>query len=63
MTGRTEAGSTVEIRSRLGGYVDKVQFKDGAAVKKGELLIQLDDRVQRAELDRRRPNSSGPRPG
>jgi membrane fusion protein, multidrug efflux system len=52
VTGRTEAGSTVEIRSRLAGYVDKVQFKDGAAVKKGELLLQLDDRVQRAELDR-----------
>jgi len=52
VTGRTDAGSTVEIRSRLTGYVDKVQFKDGSAVKKGDLLIQLDDRLQRAELDK-----------
>src|SRR4051812_22115592 len=52
VTGRTDAGSTVEIRSRLAGYVDKVQFKDGAAVKRGELLLQLDDRVQRAELEK-----------
>jgi RND family efflux transporter MFP subunit len=37
--------------------VDKVQFKDGAAVKKGELLLQLDDRVQRAELDRAQAES------
>jgi RND family efflux transporter MFP subunit len=49
-TGRTDASTTVEIRSRLLGYLDKVLFKEGTAVKKGDLLFQLDDRVQRAEL-------------
>src|SRR2546426_1946383 len=48
--GRTEAGTTVEIRSRLAGYLDKVVFKEGSAVKRGDVLFQLDDRVQRAEV-------------
>jgi RND family efflux transporter MFP subunit len=50
VTGRTEAGTTVEIRSRLTGYLDKVVFKEGSAVKKGDVLFQLDDRLQRAEV-------------
>ncbi|MBO0700567.1 MAG: efflux RND transporter periplasmic adaptor subunit, partial [Zavarzinella sp.] len=52
VTGRTDASTSVEIRSRLTGYVDKVQFKEGSAVKKGEPLFQLDPRVQQVELDK-----------
>jgi RND family efflux transporter MFP subunit len=51
-TGRTEASATVEIRSRLTGFVDKVLFKEGSTVKKGDALLQLDDRLQRAELEK-----------
>jgi membrane fusion protein, multidrug efflux system len=47
-----EAGTTVEIRSRLAGTLDKVLFKEGAAVKKDDVLFQLDDRLQRAEVDK-----------
>src|SRR4051812_20981088 len=48
--GRIEASTTVDIRSRVTGYLDKVAFKEGSAVKKGDLLFQVDDRLQRAEL-------------
>ncbi len=48
-TGRTEPSASVEIRSRVTGYVDKVLFQEGALVKKGDSLFQLDDRLQRAE--------------
>lgn len=50
--GRTEASTTVEIRSRLAGSLDKVLFKEGATVKMGEVLFQLDDRLQRAEVEK-----------
>ena len=49
-TGRTEASTTVQVRSRVTGVLDKVMFKEGAEVKKGDILFQLDDRVQRGEL-------------
>src|SRR3954451_529427 len=48
--GRTEASTTVQIRSRTDGAIDKVLFKEGSAVKKGDVLFQLDDRLQRAEV-------------
>jgi RND family efflux transporter MFP subunit len=51
-TGRTEAAMTVELRARVTGYLDKVAFKDGAEVKKGDLLFEIDPRPYRAELDR-----------
>ncbi|QDU29765.1 Efflux pump periplasmic linker BepF [Anatilimnocola aggregata] len=43
-TGHLVAQNTVAIRSRVSGYLDKVEFKDGADVKKGELLFVIDDR-------------------
>lgn len=49
-TGRAESSTTVEIRSRVTGVLDKVLFREGADVKKGDLLFQLDDRAQKAEL-------------
>jgi len=49
-TGRTEASTTVQVRARVTGVLDKVMFKEGSEVKKGEILFQLDDRVQRGEL-------------
>jgi len=51
-TGRTEASMSVELRARVSGYVDKLHFKDGADVKKGDTLIDLDPRGYKAELER-----------
>jgi RND family efflux transporter MFP subunit len=49
-TGRTEPSTSVDVRSRVTGMLDKVLFKEGSEVKKGDVLFQLDDRAQRAEL-------------
>lgn len=49
-TGRTEPSTSVEIRARVSSYLEKVLFKEGSQVKKGDLLFQLDDRVQKAAL-------------
>src|ERR1700693_821898 len=37
-TGRLEAVKTVEIRPRVSGAVQTVAFKEGALIRKGELL-------------------------
>jgi multidrug efflux system membrane fusion protein len=51
-SGRLQAVNTVEVRPRVSGYVDRVAFVDGARVKKGELLFQIDPRPFQAEVDR-----------
>jgi len=50
--GRLESPATVEIRARVSGYLDKVHFKEGKEVKKGDLLFTIDPRPYQAEYDR-----------
>jgi len=50
-TGRTAAVDTVEVRARVSGYLVKVNFREGAVVKKGDLLFQIDPRPFQAVLD------------
>lgn len=49
-TGRIEAVQKVEIRSRVTGYLQEIHFKEGAEVKKDELLFTIDDKLYQAEL-------------
>jgi len=49
-TARTAAVDSVELRARVSGYLDKVNFKEGALVKKGDVLFQIDPRPFKAEL-------------
>jgi multidrug efflux system membrane fusion protein len=49
--GRLEAPETVEIRARVSGYLDKVHFKEGKPLKKGDLLFTIDPRPYQAEFD------------
>lgn len=42
--GRFEAFQRVELRPRVSGYVDQVNFKEGSDVKFGDLLFTLDKR-------------------
>jgi RND family efflux transporter MFP subunit len=41
----------VQIRSRVTGYIERVLVKEGEAVKKGDVLVELDDRPYRLKLD------------
>ncbi|RYE81988.1 MAG: biotin/lipoyl-binding protein, partial [Hyphomicrobiales bacterium] len=38
-SGRLEAVDHVDLRSRVAGAIDKVNFKEGALVNKGDLLV------------------------
>jgi RND family efflux transporter MFP subunit len=51
-TGRTAAVDSVEVRARVSGYLDKVNFKEGALVKKDDMLFEIDPRPYRADLER-----------
>ena len=51
-TGRTAAVDSVEVRARVSGYLDTVNFKEGALVKKDDKLFEIDPRPYRAELER-----------
>jgi multidrug efflux system membrane fusion protein len=51
-TGRTEAVESVEIRPRVSGYIEKVQFQSGQLVKKGDVLFTIDPRWYKADYDR-----------
>lgn len=42
--GNVEAVSTVEIKSQVGGVLQKVHFQEGDDVRKGELLFTIDPR-------------------
>ncbi len=51
-TGRTAAVDSVEVRARVSGYLDKVNFKEGSLVKKEDKLFEIDPRLYRADLAR-----------
>jgi membrane fusion protein, multidrug efflux system len=50
-TGRTEAVHSVDIRSRVTGYLNKMPFQEGEEVKAGDLLFIVDPRPYKAQLD------------
>jgi RND family efflux transporter MFP subunit len=51
-TGRFEATASVEVRARVSGYLQSVNFEDGALVNEGDILFEIDRRPYQAEVDR-----------
>jgi multidrug efflux system membrane fusion protein len=52
LTGRTAAVESVQVRARVWGQLQKINFTEGAEVKKGDLLFLIDQRPYRAALKR-----------
>jgi RND family efflux transporter MFP subunit len=50
-TGRFEASNKVEVRARVSGFLESVNFVDGQMVKKGDVLFTIDDRPFRIALN------------
>lgn len=50
-TGQFEAQESVEIRARVSGYLESVNFTDGQLVKKGDLLFVIEPRPFEIALD------------
>jgi RND family efflux transporter MFP subunit len=50
-TARTQAVQSVDIKARVSGFLTKIVVKDGAEVKEGDILFEIDDRPYKATLD------------
>ena len=48
--GSLRARQSVMLRPELVGRISALNFKDGGSVRKGQILVQFDDQLQRAEL-------------
>lgn len=48
--GTLRSRQSVMMRPEVAGRVKQLGFSDGATVRKGQLLVQLDDTLQRAEI-------------
>lgn len=55
-TGRLVARESVDVRSRVSGYLDKTMFADGAIITEGQPLFQIDARPYDMELQRATAN-------
>ncbi|MES2912445.1 MAG: efflux RND transporter periplasmic adaptor subunit [Pseudomonadota bacterium] len=51
-SGRLEAVERVDIRSRVAGTIQAVHFREGALVKKGDLLLTIDPAPYAADVQR-----------
>lgn len=51
-TGRVAAVDSVELRPRVSGYIERIAFREGDDVRKGQLLFVIDQRPYRAALAR-----------
>lgn len=55
-TGRFEASNHVDVRARVSGFLEEVNFTDGQLVKKGQVLFVIDQRPYRIALDQAKAN-------
>jgi membrane fusion protein (multidrug efflux system) len=52
------AKETVEVRTRISGYIQERLFEEGRLVKQGDVLYRLDDRDLKAALDSAKAEAS-----
>jgi len=55
--GNVEAYSTVAVRARVDGQIVEVNFREGQAVRKGEILFRIDPRPYQAALRQAEANA------
>lgn len=55
--GNVEAYSTVALKARVDGQIVEVNFKEGAPVRKGEILFRIDPRPYQAALRQAEANA------
>ncbi|MEP2670940.1 MAG: efflux RND transporter periplasmic adaptor subunit [Cyclobacteriaceae bacterium] len=56
ITGSVQANESLELKSETAGKITKIYFQEGKAVKKGDLLVQVNDEEIKAELTKQRFN-------
>jgi membrane fusion protein (multidrug efflux system) len=56
ITGSILANESLELKSEVSGKITIINFKEGNAVKKGDLLVQINDEEIKALLEKQRYN-------
>lgn len=56
LTGSVLPNESLELRSEISGKVESITFREGSAVKKGDLLVQLEDDEVKAQLEKQKYN-------
>ncbi|NQV32443.1 MAG: efflux RND transporter periplasmic adaptor subunit, partial [Phycisphaeraceae bacterium] len=51
-TGTAEAFEAVDIRARVSGYLQSIEFKDGAEIEEGQVLFRIEPDSFRAACDK-----------
>ena len=59
--GETRGSTEIEIRARVEGFIESVNFEEGSLVRKGQLLYTIDPRRSRPRWPRPRVRSPKPR--
>ncbi len=54
--GSLRSDETVVVRPEIAGRVVEIAFKEGQRVTRGQVLVRLDDSIQKADLERARAN-------
>ncbi len=54
--GNVEAYSTITVKAQVGGQLEKVSFREGEFVKKGDLLFNIDSRPFEGALNQAKAN-------
>ena len=54
--GSLVSNESVVLRPEVSGRIEAIRFRDGEPVRRGEVLVELDAAVQRAELQQARAN-------
>jgi membrane fusion protein (multidrug efflux system) len=57
--GQTRGSTEIEVRARVGGYIQTVDFTEGSRVRKGQLLYTIDPRPFEATLAQARGSLAG----
>jgi RND family efflux transporter MFP subunit len=53
-TGRTAAVDSVQVRARVWGYLQRINFTEGAEVKQGDVLFEIDASTYQTTVDQAR---------
>jgi membrane fusion protein (multidrug efflux system) len=56
VTGSILANETIEVKTEVSGKITGIYFKEGQAVKKGDILIKIEDNELQAQLEKARHN-------
>ena len=56
VTGSVQANESLELKSETAGKITKIYFQEGKTVRKGDLLVQVNDEEIKAELTKQRFN-------